>query len=134
MAKKEKEEKKEEESKFKPVRPTDLSEEQKKLVAKIDNHWKNDPCVTNDFPKMRLWEEWFYGNQYVENIGGKLTDLTPYIEREECNVYNKIMPTVRQIWGELRYPHEFYAEPATLEKDDIKRARISSIFTEFSKI
>jgi hypothetical protein len=130
--KKEKEQKEEEKVKFKPVAPTDLDEEQKKIVTKIEEHWKGDPCVVNDFTNMEEWIEWFYGNQYTEQINGELTDLTPYVEREVKNVYNRTMPTIRQIWGELRYPHEFYGEPATLEKDDIKRAKIASIFIEYS--
>ena len=54
------------------------------------------------------------------------------IERETKNVYNRIMPMIRQMWGALRYPHEFYVIPNTTESEDVRSAYVGSQLIEFT--
>lgn len=120
--------------KFQPISPESQTDEQKKKVTQILDDWKNHPFVKNYHGKWREYIRWFEGDQYVEcnEETGELIDVTPFVERETKHVYNRILPQVRQLWGELHYPHEFYSFPATNEPEDVKSAHMGSIYIEWS--
>jgi hypothetical protein len=116
------------EEKFKPIEFKDLKGEQLEKVQFILSEWEESAYVKNYFGPMVEYIEWFYGNQYsfYNKVSGNLEDLTPLIDREVKNVYNKILPIIRQLWGELCYPHKFYVEPNTIESADVKSANVGT--------
>jgi len=120
--------------KFQPISQKDQTDEQREKVKRILDDWKNHPFVKNYHGKWREYIKWFEGDQYTvyDEDTGDLLDVSPLVERETKNVYNRIMPQVRQLWGELHYPHEFYSFPATNEPEDIKSAHMGSIYIEWS--
>lgn len=120
--------------KFKPVGFSDQTEDQKSLVDFINNQWKSHPFVKNYHGKWEEYIAWWEGDQYkiYNEASRKLEDVTPFIDREYKNVYNRIMPLIRQIWGEIRYPHEFYCIPNTTEREDIKASKIASLLIEYT--
>ena len=125
MAKKEKE--------FVPTLLKDLDKDRKRKLTVINTTWVDHPFVEHFFG---LWEEyiaWFEGDQYkyYNQSLAALTDVTDLVDREIKNVYNRIMPSVRQQWGELRYPHEFHVIPNTSEDEDVKAAMVGSKTLEF---
>lgn len=119
-----------------PLGPADQSGSQKKMVAKTLNEWKHGTVVENDFGYWKEYLEWFYGNQYVyyNKDSGVVEDVSPLVDREVKNVYNRILPMVRSMWGDLRYPHSFYVEPNTTERDDIKASKLGSSVIEYTNI
>jgi len=137
MPKKKKEEKKvAEEVKFVPLAPADQSEEQRNKVLEIVNEWTDGAVIKNWHGYWREYTYWFWGDQYMwYNVEtGELVDLSDVVEREYKNVYNRILPMVRQMYGEIRYPHSFYVEPNTTEPEDIKAAKFSSAVVEYLNI
>ena len=116
------------------------SDEQKKRVLWVNEQWTDHPFVKVWFGKFQEWIEWVYGNQYtiyqeskkkLVNIEKSITE-GPLKTRDVANVYNRILPMVRQIWSEIRYPHEFYVIPNTGEGEDIKGAHLGSDIVEFT--
>jgi len=116
------------------------SDEQKKKILWVNEQWTDHPFVKVWFGKFQEWIEWVYGNQYIiyQETRKKLVniekDITegPLKTRDVANVYNRILPMVRQIWSEIRYPHEFYVIPNTAESEDIKAAHLGSDIVEFT--
>ncbi|MBA7693795.1 hypothetical protein ES703_102384 [subsurface metagenome] len=134
--KKPKEKKVEEEVKFIPLAPMDQTDEQKAKVTEIINEWTDGAVVKNWHGYWREYIYWFWGDQYMwyNKETGELVDLSTIIEREHKNVYNRILPMIRQMYGEIRYPHSFYVEPNTTEPEDIKAAKLSSSVVEYLNI
>lgn len=127
---------KEKEVKFIPLAPADQSEEQRVKVVEIVNEWTNGAVVKNWHGYWREYIYWFWGDQYMwyNKETGELVDLSIILEREHKNVYNRILPMIRQMYGEIRYPHSFYVEPNTTEPEDIKAAKLSSSVVEYLNI
>ncbi len=121
---------------FVPLSPADQSEEQRKKVVEIVNEWTDGAVIKNWHGYWREYIYWFWGDQYMfYNVEtGQLVDLSDIIEREYKNVYNRILPMIRQMYGEIRYPHSFYVEPNTTEPEDIKSAKLSSAVVEYLNI
>ncbi len=113
---------------FEPTLFKDLDKERKRKFTQINDKWTNHPFVEFFFG---LWEEyiaWWEGDQYkyYNRALKALTDVTALVDRDIKNVYNRIMPSIRAQWGELRYPHEFHVAPNTSESEDIKAAMMGS--------
>lgn len=122
--------------KFKPLAPRDLNGDQKELVEESEWYWLKHPVVENYHG---LWTEeiaFLEGNQYSYYSKGlkTLVDVSPLVEREIKNVYNRILPLIRQQWGEMRYPHSFYVVPNTTESEDKKAATVSSVLIEYTNV
>lgn len=116
------------EEKFKPISPKDLKADQREKVQFVTTDWEENPVVKNHHGPWKEEIYWLEGLQYYfYNVAsGRIEDLAPKVPREIKNVYNRILPMVRQLWGELRYPHNFYVEPNTTESDDIKAANLGT--------
>lgn len=135
MGRKKKEERREEgQGKFTPVQLIDQTDDQKELTNLANEQWNNHIFVNNHHPYWREWIAWWEGDQYkvVNPADNELTDVTPMVERETKNVYNRVMPLVRQVWGELRYEHEFFVIPNTTEFEDVKASKAGSLVIEFT--
>lgn len=119
---------------FKPAQYKKLSDDQKAILDKTNDQWESHPFVKNYHGRWEEYIAWFEGDQYkiYNELSENLEDLKPMIERETKNVYNRIMPLIRQMWGELRYPHEFYVIPNTTEGEDIRAAYVASQLIEFT--
>lgn len=117
-----------------PAQYRDLTGDQKEAVDKVNDQWESHPFVKNYHGRWEEYIAWFEGDQYkiYNELSESLEDLKPMLERETKNVYNRIMPMVRQMWGELRYPHEFYVIPNTTEAEDIRAAYVASQLIEFT--
>ena len=121
--------------KFKPVQREKMSEEEKAIHVFVEDNWITHPLVQNFHGKWEEYIAWWEGDQYTywNSFASKLVDITALItDRESKNVYNRITPLVRQIWGDIKYPYEFRVIPNTTESEDIKAARIGSDFIEFT--
>lgn len=120
--------------KFKPIAPKDLPEDLKKDVTFITDNWMTHPVVTNFHGRWEEYIAWFEGNQYTyySETAKQLIDISDKVDREIKNVYNRILPMIRQMWGEIRYPHNFYVDPNTLESEDIKASKIGSHFLAYT--
>ena len=127
---------KKEEDKFKPLSPKELDGEQKKKVAEILTQWEKNPVVENKHGYWKEYIAWWEGNQYVfyNSTSGELEDVSSIVPRETKNTYNRITSMVRQMWGEIRYPHSFYVEPNTTESEDITAAKLGSHVIEYTNI
>jgi len=121
---------------IKVLSPRDQDPGQKAIVEETYYQWKEHPVVKNWHGYWQEWLAWFWGDQYTfyNEVTCELEDLTPLIEREVKNVYNRILPMIRQQWGELRYPHKFYVEPNTQEPEDIKASKIGSGAIEYTNL
>ena len=122
--------------KFKPLGPRDLGGDQKEVVDDTDWYWLNHPVVENYHG---LWTEYIAyleGDQYCyySETTRSLQDATPLVEREVKNVYNRILPLVRQQWAEIRYPHSFYVVPNTTESEDKKAAAMAGVLVEYTNV
>lgn len=117
-----------------PAQRKDLPDELKEKLDEINDRWDNHPFVKNYHGRWEEYIAWFEGDQYkvYNELSEKLEDLKPMVERETKNVYNRIMPLIRQMWGELRYPHEFYLIPNTSEAEDVRAAYVGSQLIEFT--
>ncbi len=86
----------------------------------------------------KLYEDlrWFEGDQYGYYTGTKNAEwfniTEELLEREVKNVYNRILPMIRQQHGDLIIEHEFYTVPATDESADRRAAAVGSIIIEQS--
>lgn len=120
--------------KFKPLSPRDMDSGQKALVEETEHYWLKHPVVENYHGPWTEYIAFLEGNQYTyySKTLHELVDVTPLVEREVKNVYNRILPLVRQQWGEMRYPHSFYVVPNTTEPEDKKAAIVSSILIEYT--
>lgn len=120
--------------KFKPISPRDLKGEQKEKVQFIMDDWQKNPVVFNFHGKWKEEIAWFEGNQYTiwSESTSKLVDISERVNREKKNVYNRILPVTRQMWGEIRYPHSFYVAPNTTQAEDVKGANLGSNIIEFT--
>lgn len=120
-------------SEFKPIVRADFDKDQKDIVEFIQSQWRDHPVVKNWHGKWREYIAWFEGDQYkfYNNVSNALQDVTPYVQREVFTVCNRIFPMVRQFWGEMRYPHNFYVEKNTLESEDERAAALGSMLIEF---
>jgi len=129
-------EKAKEQEKFKPLGPRDLTGDMKEIVEETDWYWLNHPVVELYHGAWEEYIAWFEGDQYsyYSTVLEKLVDVTPLVEREVKNVYNRILPMVRQQWGEIRYPHSFYVEPNTSESADKKAASMASALIEYTNV
>ena len=122
--------------KFKPIAPKNLSGELKAKVDEIQDHWQNDPVVKNLHGHWKEYIAWLEGDQYTYYSTQKkeLIDISDQVPREKKNVYNRILPIIRQQIGDTRYPHTFYVEPNTDEPDDIKAAKLGSSIIEYTNL
>jgi len=122
--------------KFKPVPKKDQSKDQRADIDFIVDNWQNHPWVLLYHGFWREYICWLYGDQYkVYNKRSQLLhDVAPFIQRETKSVYNRILPMVRQAWGEINFEHNFKVEPNTTEPEDIKAARIASHAIEFTNL
>ena len=122
--------------KFKPLAPRDLKGDQKELVEESEWYWLKHPVVETYHGLWTEYIRYLEGNQYTyySKIMGTLIDITPLVEREVKNVYNRILPLIRQQWGEIRYPHSFYVIPNTTESEDKKAAGMASVLVEYTNI
>lgn len=120
--------------KFKPIAPKDLKGEQKAIVQETDYQWREGPVVLDFHPTWKEEIAWYEGQQYSfwNRISNQLEDLTPFVKRQKKSVYNRIMPMVRQLNGEIQYPAEYYVEPNSLEADDIRASKIGSLIVEYT--
>jgi hypothetical protein len=122
--------------KFQPLGPKDLKGDQKELVEESEWYWLKHPVVETYHGPWTEYIAYLEGNQYTyysKALKG-LVDVTPLVEREIKNVYNRILPLIRQQWGEMRYPHSFYVVPSTTESEDKKAAGISSVLIEYTNV
>ena len=121
---------------FKPIAPKDLSGELKTKVNEIQDHWQNDPVVKNFHGPWKEYIAWLEGDQYTYySIAKKeLIDISDQVPREKKNVYNRILPMIRQQIGDTRYPHTFYVDPNTDEPDDVKAAKLGSSIIEYTNL
>jgi hypothetical protein len=119
---------------FKPIALRDLNADQKKTIDRMKEEWFHSVVVDTFFGYWKEYIAWYEGNQYsVYNENkGEIVDIKPLVERETKNVYNRILPMIRQMQGELHYQHEFYTVGATLEREDIRAAKIASSLIEAS--
>lgn len=122
--------------KFKPLDPSSQSKDQKIDVGMAQDYWKNHPWITLYHGYWREYICWLYGDQYkIYNKRSQLlSDVTPFVTRQTKNVYNRILPMVRQAWGEINFDHNFKVEPNTTEPEDIKAAKIGSQSIEFTNL
>ena len=122
--------------KFKPLEPRDLKGDQKEVVEETDWYWLKHPVVENYHGPWTEYIAYLEGDQYTyysKTLKG-LLNIEPLVEREVKNVYNRILPLVRQQWGEMRYPHSFYVIPNTTESEDKKAAAIASVLIEYTNL
>ena len=121
------------EEKFKARILRDLDGEEKESYEKIEDYWNNHPIIKNYHGKWREYIAFFEGDQYLfyNEVSDELEDITPYLDREVYTVCNRILPMVRQIWGEVRYRHQFKVDPNTVESEDVKAAKLGSMLIEF---
>ena len=120
---------------FKPVQHEKMNDSQKETLKFIDHQWTTHPFIENFHGKWEEYIAWWEGDQYAfwNTSSSKLVDLAPLVtDREAKNVYNRITPLVRQIWGDIKYPYEFRVIPNTAEPEDVKASRVGSFFIEFT--
>ena len=114
---------------FKPVQHEKMDDSQKETLKFIDHQWTTHPFIENFHGKWEEYIAWWEGDQYTywNSFASKLVDVRQLITeldpgRESKNVYNRITPLVRQIWGDIKYPYEFRVIPNTAEPEDVKAA------------
>jgi len=118
--------------KFKPLSPRDLKGDRKEVVEETDWYWLKHPVVEQYHGAWAEQIAYLEGDQYTyySPVLHGLINVEPLVEREIKNVYNRILPIIRQQWGEMRYPHSFYVVPATNEPEDKKAANAGSVLIE----
>lgn len=123
-------------TKFKPVPKSAQDRKQRSDVDFIQDNWRSHPWVLLYHGYWREYIAWLYGDQYkVYNKRSQLLhDIAPFIQRETKSVYNRILPMVRQAWGEINFEHNFKVEPNTTEPEDIKAARIGGHAVEYTNL
>lgn len=122
--------------KFKPLGPRDLSGDQKEVVEETDWYWLKHPVVENYHGPWTEYIAYLEGDQYCyySETLQSLQNVEPLVEREIKNVYNRILPLIRQQWAEIRYPHSFYVVPNTTESEDKKAAAMASVLVEYTNV
>lgn len=118
--------------KFNPVARKNFDSELKGVYEQTETHWMKDPVIKNYHGKWREYIRWFEGDQYVfwNEYAERLQDVTPILKLEGRDIFvvmNKILPMIRQLWGEIRYDHIFYGEGSTTEDEDTKAAHAASM-------
>jgi len=118
------------------IKPQQQSPDQREAVEESEYYWEKHPVVTNYFPYWKEYIAWFYGNQYTwANMdSGILEDISKKVDREYKNVYNRILPMIRQLWGEILYLHTFYVEPNTSQSKDVKAGKLGSRAIEYTNL
>jgi hypothetical protein len=116
------------ENKFNFVLKRDQNSDQKKKLDSIYEQWFHHVVIENFFGLWKEWIAWWEGDQYTfwNKKASKLENVEALIERETKNVYNRIMPMIRQQHGDVRYDHEFIVIANTSEDEDKKAANIGS--------
>jgi hypothetical protein len=122
------------EKKFKPVPKDKQTAEQRAIVEQVREDWVNHPFVKKYHGKWREYIRFAMGDQYIyyNEETGELMDVSEFVDRDVKNVYNKTLPIIRQLWGEIRYPHEYYVIPNSTDPEDVKAAKTGSISLEFT--
>ncbi len=120
--------------KFKPIRLKELKAgPAKDSFDRTHAEW-NDHSFQALYAKLYEDLRWFEGDQYGYYSGTKNAEwfeiTARELEREVKNVYNRILPMIRQQHGDLIIDHEFYTIPATDESADRRAAAVGSIIIE----
>jgi len=121
------------------AKPIDRRSQDKAQRADVDmalDYWKNHPWILLYHGLWREYICWLYGDQYkIYNKRSQLLhDVAPFVQRETKNVYNRILPTIRQAHAEINFEHNFKVEPNTTEPEDIKAAKIGSASIEWTNL
>ena len=119
---------------FKPIKGTEAEGPMKDAFNRASEDWSNHAFIAL-YNKYYEYIRWFEGDQYGYVTGKKNAewfDVSQWVEREVKNVYNRILPMIRQQHGDLIMEHEFYTVPATEEADDRRAAAVGSIIIEQS--
>ena len=119
---------------FEPIKGNKAEGPMKESFELALEQWSNHPFLAL-YNKMDEYIRWFEGDQYGFVTGKKNSewfDVTPLIDRSVKNVYNRILPMIRQQHGDLIMEHEFYTIAATEEADDRRAAAVGSIVIEQS--
>jgi len=121
--------------KFKPIPRKDFDSEIKEVYEQAEHNWVKNPVIENYHGSWREDIRWFEGDQYVfwNEVAEDLQDVTPILKLEGRDIFvvmNRILPMIRQMWGEMRYDHKFYGEAGTSEAEDVKAAHLASILIE----
>ena len=125
-----------EEDPRKVLKTIDQDDEQKSIIEESHYYWEKHPVVTHWFGRWKELIAWLYGNQYtwLNQDTGLIEDVSEDVEREFKNVYNRILPNIRQLHSEIIYPHSFYVEPNTSRGEDVKAAKLGSRVLEYTNL
>lgn len=123
-------------TKFTPIPKASQNKGQRADVDFAQDNWRAHPWVQLYHGYWREYIAWLYGDQYkvYNKRSQSLQNVAPFIQRETKNVYNRLLPMVRQAWGEINFEHNFKVEPNTTEPEDIKAARIGSHAIEYTNL
>ena len=119
---------------FKPIRIKDADSDVKRAAERASEDW-TAPVFQPMYNKWWEYLRWFEGDQYGYIRGKKDAnwfDVTRELDREVKNVYNRILPMIRQQHGDLIFDSEFYTIAATQEAADRKSAAVASVIIEQS--
>jgi hypothetical protein len=122
------------EERFKPIRIKDADSDVKRAAERANEDW-TAPVFRPMYNKWWEYIRWFEGDQYGYIRGKKDAtwfDVTDLLDREVKNVYNRILPMIRQQHGDLIFDSEFYTIAATQEAADRKSAAVASVIIEQS--
>ena len=118
--------------KFTPIKGSAAEGPMKDAFLRASDGWSNHPLLAL-YNKYHEYIRWFEGDQYGYVTGKKNAewfDVTNLVTREVKNVYNRILPMIRQQHGDLIMDHEFYTIAATEEAPDRRAAAVGSIIIE----
>ena len=118
--------------KFIPIKGTAAEGPAKEAFERTRGEWEDFVFIAL-YNKMHEYIRWFEGDQYGYVTGKKNSewfDVSQLVDREVKNVYNRILPMIRQQHGDLIFDHEFYTIAATEEADDRRAAAVGSIIIE----
>ena len=118
--------------KFTPIKGTKAEGPMKEAFDRTQEEWENHAFLSL-YNKYQEYIRWFEGDQYGYVTGKKHSewfDVSAFVDREVKNVYNRILPMIRQQHGDLIFDHEFYTIGATEESDDRRAAAVGSIIIE----
>ena len=119
---------------FKPLPKKKQSKAQREKVEEIQTNWRKHPWVEDYHEEWKANIRFLEGDQYIwyDEKTKTIFDIEEHVDRDVKNVYNRVLPIIRQQWSDFRYPHEFYVIPNTSEAEDIKAARGGSMVIEFT--
>ncbi|HUX36792.1 MAG TPA: hypothetical protein VMV44_02700 [Rectinemataceae bacterium] len=118
--------------KFTPIKGNKAEGPMKEAFDRTQEEWENHTFLSL-YNKFQEYIRWFEGDQYGYVTGKKHSewfDVSAFVDREVKNVYNRILPMIRQQHGDLIFDHEFYTIGATEESDDRRAAAVGSIIIE----